>query len=542
MKLTLPSLLLLIALVPISLAAGAQANNNYTQTNLVSNVPGLALTLDTSLDNPWGLAGSANQPFRIALNGKGKFESYNGSGVLQDPRGVIGVPDGVTAPANPTGVVSNTTGEFTSTQSPLPLPFIFATRQGTISGEYADSQGDIKTTTILTFDHSAQGAEYTGLALLTPDCCAPYLAAADFHRGYVETITALFDPLGIPGAFTDPNLPAGFSPWNLQVVGNHVFVAYALQDIALHDPLPGPGGGFVDVYNLDGSFVKRFASTGVLNVPTAIVQASANFGAFSNDILIGNFGDGAINAFDPNTGQFVGTLKDGNGNPITNPQLHSMFFGNGTVGSADTLYLTANPAGGTSGIFAAVAVNTSGAGPDFVLSSDRQSVTVTPGQIGDFSVKAAPVGNYRGAFTFTCNAPAGVTCNVSAPSMDPATGAAVVAVTAKTSGVAGANTTAGSNPGPQVQGTLRQTQGRLGGTLACLLPGFLLAGIGWRRRRRFLGWMVVALGVLGVASVGLSGCGGGGAKMAPGPTAQTFTITATSGSVSHSTMLTLNVQ
>src|SRR4029079_12475063 len=109
------------------------------------------------------------------------------------------------------------------------------------------------------------------------------------------------------------------------------------------------GVGIVDIYNLDGSFVKRFASNGPLNVPTAIVQASANFGAFSNDILIGNYGDGVINAFDPNTGQFLGTLKDGNGNPIVNPQLHSLFFADGTVGSADTLYLTAAPAGGTSG-------------------------------------------------------------------------------------------------------------------------------------------------------------------------------------------------
>ena len=519
MKTNFPALLFLIALVPISLAAGAQANN-YTQTNLVSNVPGLALKLDDSLVNPWGLAGLAGQPFRIALNAKGKFESYDGSGILQDPRGVIAVPDGVTVPANPTGVVANTFAEFTSPQSPLPLPFMFATRQGTISGEYADSQGDIKTTTILLVDHGSQGAEYTDLAVLAPSCCAPYLAVADFHRGLIETFTGFFDPLATLGNFTDPNLPAGFSPWNLQVVGNHVFVAYALQDVAQHDPLLGPGGGFVDMYDLEGTFVKRFASTGVLNVPTAIVQASANFGAFSNDILIGNYGDGVINAFDPNTGQFLGTLKDGNGNPIVNPQLHSLFFADGTVGSADTLYLTAAPAGGTSGIFAAVSVNTSGAGPDFALSSDRQSVTVMPGQIADFSVRAQPVGNYRGTFSFTCTAPAAVTCNVGGVSVDPATGAGVVAVTAKTSSSAGANV-----------------------ALAVLLPGFLLAGMGWRRRRRLMSrLMVLALGALGVAAVGLSGCGGGGAKMNPGPTAQSFSVTATSGSVSHTTTLTLNVQ
>ena len=516
--LTFPAVCLLFAYASVSSTAEAQANN-YTQTNLVSNVPGLALTLDNSLVNPWGLAASANQPFRIALNGKGKFESYNGSGVLQDPRGVIALPDGVTLPANPTGIAANTTGEFTSPQSPLPFPFLFATRQGTISGEYADSRGDIKTTTILVIDHGSQGAEYTGLAVLRPDCCAPYLAVADFHRGLVETFTSFFDPLATLGNFTDPNLPAGFSPWNLQVVGTHVFVAYALQDVAQHDPLSGAGSGFVDMYDLEGTLVKRFASTGTLNVPTAIVQASANFGAFSNDILIGNYGDGAINAFDPDTGQFLGTLKDGNGNPITNPLLHSMFFGDGNTGSADTLYLTASPGGGANGIFAAIAVNTSGAGPDFAMTTDRQSVTVAPGQVADFSVRAAPVGNYRGTFTFSCNTPATVTCNLSTPSMDPVTGTAIVAVSATAMHAAGANMAS-----------------------AILVPGFLLAGIGWQRRRRFLGFVVLAAGFLGLALVGMSGCGSSGSKMNPGPTVQTFSVTATSGSVSHTTMLTLNVQ
>lgn len=513
-----PAVFLLAGGSFLSCTVNAQANNNYTQTNLVSNVPGLALVLDDDLVHPWGMAVFSGQAFRVAENGKGKFKSYDANGVQQDPRGIIAVPAGVTAPANPTGVAANTTGVFTSPQSPLPLPFLFATRQGTISGEYADSRGDIKSTTILVADHSAQGAEYTGLAVLTPDCCAPYLAVADFHRGFIETFTPLFDPLGIPGAFVDPNLPAGFAPWNLQVVKDHVFVLYALQDVQKHDPLPGPGSGMVDVYNLDGSFAKRLASAGPLNVATAVVQAGANFGAFSNDILIANSGDGAINAFDPDTGQFLGSLKDGNGNAIANLRVHSLFFGDGTTGNADTLYLTAAPAGATSGILATITVNTSGAGPDFSLTSDRQSVTVSPGQVADFSVKAAPAGNFRGTFSFSCNTPAGVTCTLSAPSVDPATGAAVVAVTAKATG---------------------------GNAMAALaLPGVLLMGIGFGKRRRLAsGLAVLAIGALAVTIAGLTGCGSyGGSKMNPGPTVKTFSVTATSGSVSHTTALTLNVQ
>ena len=499
--------------------AYAQANN-YTQTNLVSNVPGLALTLDSDLLHPWGMAASAGQPFRVAENGKGKFKSYDAAGAQQDPRGIIAVPAGITAPANPTGVVANTTGLFDPRDSPLPSPFLFATRQGTISGEYADSRGDIKTTTILVIDHSSQGAEYTGLVLLAPDCCAPFLAAADFHRGYIETFTALFDPLGIPGAFIDPNLPSGFAPWNVVVVGDRLFVTYALQDASQHDPVVGAGNGIVDIYNLDGSFVRRFASNGSLNVPSGVVQASANFGAFSNDILIGNFGDGLINAFDPNTGQFLGSLKDGNGNPISNLDLHSMIFGDGTVGGADTLYLTAGLADGTNGIFSSITVNTSGARPDFSVAATPPSVTVAAGQPANFSVTAAPMANFRGAFSFSCNAPANVTCSIGSQSIDPITGSATVAVTATTSSAA-----------------------RASSALALALPGALFLGLGYRKRRRTVSAFLLVFGFLALAVVVVSGCSSyNGSQMSPQPTTQSFSITVRSGAVSHTTLLTVQVQ
>jgi uncharacterized protein (TIGR03118 family) len=494
--------------------------NNYTQTNLVSNVPGLALTLDNDLLHPWGMAASAGQPFRVAENGKGKFKSYDAAGAQQDPRGIIAVPTGVTVPANPTGVAANTTGLFQPRDSPLPSPFLFATRQGTISAEYADTRGDIKTTTILVIDHSSQGAEYTGLALLAPDCCAPYLAAADFHRGDIETFTSFFDPLGIPEAFIDPNLPTGYAPWNVVVVGNRLFVTYALQDASQHDPVVGAGNGVVDIYNLDGSFVRRFASNGPLNVPSGVVQASADFGAFSNDILIGNFGDGLINAFDPNSGQFLGSLKDGNGSPITNLDLHSMIFGDGTVGSANTLYLTAGLAGGTSGLFSSITVNASGAHPDFSVTASPPTVTVAAGQPANFSITAAPMANFRGAFSFSCNAPANVTCSIGSQSIDALTGSATVAVTATTS----------SAP-------------RATSALALMLPSVLFLGLGFRKRRRSISAFLLAFGFLALTVVGVTGCSSyNGAQMSPQPTTQSLSITVTSGAVSHTTMLTLQVQ
>jgi uncharacterized protein (TIGR03118 family) len=512
-----PGVVFLLTGVVTFTNARAQSNN-YTQTNLVSNVPGLALAVDSDLVHPWGMAASANQPFRIAANGKGKFKSFDASGAEQDPRGVIAVPAGVTVPANPTGVAANTTGLFIPSGS-LSSPFLFATRQGTISGEYEDGRGDILTTTILVVDHGSLGAEYTGLAVLAPDCCAPYLAAADFHRGFVETFTSFFAPLGIPGAFFDPNLPAGYAPWNISVVGDRVFVAYALQDDVQHDPVVGPGNGIVDIHNLDGSFVRRFASNGALNVPSGIVQAGSNFGAFSNDILVGNFGDGLINAFDPNTGQSLGSLKDGNGNPVANPQLHSMVFGDGIVGDVNTLYLTAALAGGTNGIFASVAVNTSGAGPDFTLSASPSTVTVPVGQAASFSIKAVPVANFRGTFSISCNSPASVTCTVGPQSIDSATGSATVTVTATPSSAARANSMA-----------------------ALVLPGVLLAGLGFRKRRHAV-FVVLAIGLFAVTVAGVTGCSSSSSSgMTPQPLIQSLSVTATAGSVSHTTTLTLQVQ
>lgn len=499
--------------------AQAQANN-YMQTNLVSNVPGLALAVDDDLLRPWGLAASPNQPFRVADYGKGQFKSYDSSGVQQDPRGIIAATAGSTLPASPTGVAANTTGLFQPSDSPLPSPFLFATRQGTISAEYADSRGAIKTTTILVIDHSSQGAEYTGLAMLAPDCCGPYLAAADFHRGFIETFTSFFAPLGIPGAFIDPSLPSGYAPWNVVVVNNQVFVTYALQDSAQHDPVVGAGNGIVDVYNLDGSFSKRFASNGSLNVPSGIVQAGATFGAFSNDILIGNLGDGLINAFDPNTGQFLGSLKDGNGNPIANADLHSMVFGDGAVGSANTLYVTAGMAGGTNGLFAAVIVNTSGAHPDFSLSATPPSVTIVAGQTATFSVTAAPVATFRGSFAFSCNAPAGIVCNIGSQSIDPVTGSATVNVTATTS--------------PSAHASL---------AVAMLLPGFLFAGLRLRRHRRSIYVSLLAFAFLALGVLGVTGCSSySGSQMNPQPTTQSLSVTVSSGGVSHAAMLSIQVQ
>jgi len=352
--------LLLITIFPTLITATAQnisvqRSNRYQQTNLVSDVPEVAANIDRRLVNPWGVALSSDKPFRVADNGNGQFTSYDDMGDEEVFSGIVADPRGDTSRSHPTGVAFNPTGSFIPHGS-LASPFLFASADGTISGEYADSRGDILETTILVVDNSAQGAVYTGLAILTPSCCAPFLAVANFHDGFIETYTGFFAPLGIPGAFIDPQLPSGYSPFNIQVIGNQVFVTYAAQDQARLAPLTRPGDGIVDIFSLEGSFIKRFTSHGELNAPWGVTKASAEFGAFSNDILIANFGDGTINAYNPNTGAFAGRLKDGAGNVIAIPGLHGLVFGAGSTGDPNTLYFTAGVGGEKHGLFGAISV------------------------------------------------------------------------------------------------------------------------------------------------------------------------------------------
>lgn len=163
-----------------------------------------------------------------------------------------------------------------------------------------------------------------------------------------------FNLLATLGSFKDSNLPVGYAPFNIQQIGAEVFVTYAVQDAARTNPVAAPGNGIVSVFDQEGNFIRRFAANGPLNAPWGIVQASANFGRFGNDILIGNFGDGTINAFDRATGTFLGQLKDAAGKVIVNPGLWALVFRSDGVGSPNTLYFTAGSRGEDHGLFAAI--------------------------------------------------------------------------------------------------------------------------------------------------------------------------------------------
>jgi uncharacterized protein (TIGR03118 family) len=328
-------------------------SSGYQQTNLVSDVAGTAAHTDTLLLNPWGIAFQPGQPFWIADNNRGSAKVFDPSGVTAIPA-VVGIPtpSGSALPSTPTGIVFNPVAQDFLVRG-TPAQFLFATEDGTIS-TWATINGNIPTSALLAVDDSASGAVYKGLAILTPACCREYLALANFSHDFIATYDIGFNPLAIPGSFKDPNLPAGFAPFNIQQIGTQIFVTYAVQDASGANPVVAPGNGIVSIFDQEGNFIRRFASNSPLNAPWGIVQASPNFGRFSNDILIGNFGDGTINAFDSTTGSFLGQLTDTSGRVITNPGLWALLFRSDGVGNPNTLYFTAGSSGEDHGLFGAI--------------------------------------------------------------------------------------------------------------------------------------------------------------------------------------------
>src|SRR5713101_2242754 len=332
---------LLMTLGSASLLCAQQAG--YFQTNLVSNAARVAATTDTQLLNPWGISILPGQDFWVADNNGGTSTLYDAQGnknslVVTIP-GATKNPNGNCSPGCPTGTVSNGNASYFGGGS-----FVFDTEDGIIANWTGASSA------VVAFDNSASGAVYKGLALLN----GTFLLAANFNSGKVDVFDRNFTLTSLSGSFTDPSLPAGFAPHGIHVIGNHVYVAYAMQDGARHDATPGVGLGQVDIFDTNGNFVKTFAAGGMLNAPWGVVATPATFGAFPNAILVGNFGDGTINAYDT-TGKFLGQLTDSSNKVLVNPGLWDMAFGGGgPSGDPNTLYLTAGggnqpnfPAGGS---------------------------------------------------------------------------------------------------------------------------------------------------------------------------------------------------
>ena len=334
---TLSAVLIIFSTALPRTAAGA---NHYTQHNLVSDIPGVADQTDPNLVNPWGISMSPTSPFWISNNHAGNTTVYNGQGQPTPAASPVVVripaPGGGAPLSAPTGQVFNDTPGFMVNGKPA--VFLFATEDGTISGwnPAADPQN-----AILLVDNSGAGAVYKGLALANTNN-GPRLYAANFNTGNIDVYDANLTSVTAAGAFTDPQIPSGFAPFDVQRIGRKLYVTYAKQDNNRHDDVAGAGNGFVDVFDFQGAFLARLVSNGPLNSPWGLALAPGTFGDFSNALLIGNFGDGAINAFDPCSGEFLGALQDPTGANITIGGLWGLSFGNGRgAGDATTLYFTA---------------------------------------------------------------------------------------------------------------------------------------------------------------------------------------------------------
>jgi uncharacterized protein (TIGR03118 family) len=335
----------------------------YQQHNLVSDQAGVADHQDAHLVNAWGIAFNPFGFAWVADNGTGFSTLYDGAGVLQSP--IVTIPPAASASgSNPTGIVFNASTGFPVTQGVVSgsAKFIFVTEDGVLAGWAPNVD---LTHAVLVKDNSASGTVYKGLAL-SAGGNGSLLYATDFHNNKIDVWDTNFTPVVLPaGAFVDPGLPKGFAPFGIQAINGNIYVTYAKQDALQHDDVQGKGLGFVDVFDPNGKLIDRVASKGPLNAPWGLALAPAGFGEFANSLLVGNFGDGNINAFDLATGQFLGALKGMNGRPITIDGLWGLAFGNGFSGqSVNTLFFTAGPVDESHGLYGRIdPLPASGHGP-----------------------------------------------------------------------------------------------------------------------------------------------------------------------------------
>ena len=346
---------------------------HYLVADATATVTPPADFIDSRIVNVWGLVASATSPFWTCDAGTGLSTIYT---VNDTNTTRLGTPNQTTQPTVPgpggapkgvcTGIVANTAPATTPPTFPVSAPgkttaaasFIFVTEDGVLS---AWSGSVDATQAFLQMDNSS-AAVYKGLALVTTP--TPQLYAANFKAGTIDVFDANFKPVTLTsGAFLDAKIPAGFAPFNIWNIGGNLYVAYAKQDQNKKFDVPAAGNGYVDVFDPSGKLLSSNGSgplmaNGMLNSPWGLAIAPATFGQFAGNLLVGNFGDGLINAFDLQTGAFKGTLQDVNGKNIVIQGLWALYFGNGANGGdKDTLYFTAGPGGQKQGLIGSISAN-----------------------------------------------------------------------------------------------------------------------------------------------------------------------------------------
>jgi uncharacterized protein (TIGR03118 family) len=327
------------------------SDNEFTQTNLVSDLAtqGAQIT-DANLKNPWGVSMGATTPLWVSDNNAAVSTLYSiapgGTSVTKVPR-TVNIPGGRASTGDgpsPTGQVFNPTSGFmvTGGSGTGPAVFIFASESGQLSGwsPVADPFAPDMATAELKPGRTPT-AVYKGLAIAT-NSDGTFLYASNFHDGTVDVFNDQWQPVTVAGGFRDPRIPAGYAPFGIQVLNDLVYVSYAKQNAAAHDDVAGPEHGFIDIYTLNGFLVERLASRGTLNSPWGMEIAPATFGRFAGKLLVGDFGDGRINVFDPFAPQrFLGQLRDEHHRAISIDGLWALRVGTATTGGTGTVLFTA---------------------------------------------------------------------------------------------------------------------------------------------------------------------------------------------------------
>lgn len=342
MKLKLNIAVCLLVLSAADVAQAQSGANSYRVVNLVSNVAGVAAQTDPGMVDPWGFS-NPGTPFWLSDHASGLSTVYAATGV-PNAAVIVTIPAaGGSGTGKPTGQVQNAAGAAFKLSNNANASFIFASEDGLITA-WNNAIGKIAEIKV---DNSSKNAVYKGLAIGTSDAGGT-LYGANFRSGKIDTWGPGFVPVTLAGSFADSQVPAGYAPFNIWNIGNKLYVEYAKQDKNQFLDEGGPGAGYVAVFDLNGNLITHLVSGGVLNSPWGVAIAPAGWGAFGGALLVGNFGDGRINAFDATKGTFLGTLQNTDGSPIAISGLWGMVFGTGTRADVNTLYFCAGMPNGSS--------------------------------------------------------------------------------------------------------------------------------------------------------------------------------------------------
>ncbi|RZU39146.1 TIGR03118 family protein [Edaphobacter modestus] len=519
--------LLLAAITAFSPLVSTAQTSSYTQTNIVSDGSVDASKTDPNLINPWGIA--IGKAFWIDSPGSGLSLVDDAQG---NPQFTVTVPAASATAAHgmPTGVVFNADTTVFQIPNSAAAQFIFGTLDGTIA-----AWNSTTTQAITVVNNSATKAVYTGIAIDTNTTGTFLLAANQIPGGSIDVFDKNFSPTHLAGSFSDPSLPAGFSPFSVHVLQGNVYVAYTQVDPATGKRVLGAGLGFVDIFDANGNLVKRAISAGNLNAPWGVAIAPSGFGSFSGDLLVANFGDGVINAFDPNSFASKGSLQDAKGNVIVNSGLWEIVFGAKNVGDPNTLFFSAGINGTKGGLFGSIGVASPPVGnPDFALKSNVSSLTVKNGQAGTLSISLTPQNDFNTPASFSCSGlPSGDSCTL-APATVNLAGSSTTNVTVS---ISAASTAASASA--------RSVHPPTGLTFAFICPLGMFAFFEVRQRSTILRGLSLAL-VLAFLSTAVIGCDSTSSKdqsVAPpaAPVTTNIMINAASGNIAHSIPIALTV-